>query len=72
MTPLAFLSPFSYISSMAAQVIRTNTHINSSEALIASLTNSLRSSFALEGILISEQELQILVEKEVKGLETSL
>ena len=57
---------------MAAQVIVTNPHINSNKALIASLTDSLRSSFALEGIIVSEQELYAMVEKEVKSLETPL
>ena len=55
---------------MAAQVIHTNTHINSNEALVASLKVSLRSSFALEGINVSEQELQVIIEQELKNLET--
>ena len=54
---------------MAVQVILTNTHINSNETLIASLRNSLRSSFALEGINVSEQELQTILEQELKNLE---
>jgi hypothetical protein len=53
---------------MAALIRNTNNSIKSNHDFLASLTDSLRYSFALEGIELSEREMKDIVNQQAISL----